>query len=76
MPKLSWQQWLRLWLSQQRRLLILSAASLLAVLLMIISNSSLLTLVPESPGISLPLLTLAQLGMAGLVVALVLIAFD
>jgi hypothetical protein len=76
MLKLRWQQRLRLWLWQQRRMLILSIASLLGVLLMILCNSWLLTRAPELPGMALPLLTLAQLGIAGLVVALVLIASD
>ena len=76
MLKLKWQQRLRLVLWQQRRLLILSAASLLAGLLMLAGNAMLLSLAPALPAMAVPLLTLGQLGIAGLLVTLVLIMSD
>ena len=76
MLKLKWQQRLRLWLWQQRRLLILIGASLLAATLMLAGNALLLSLVPALPLIAVPLLTLGQLGIAGLLVTLVLIVSD
>ncbi len=76
MLKLKWQQRLRLWFWQQRRSLVLSAASLLAAMLMLAGNAMLLSLVPALPVMAVPLLTLGQLGIAGLLVTLVLIAAD
>jgi hypothetical protein len=76
MLKLKWQQRLRLWLWQQRRSLVLSAASLLAAMLMLAGNAMLLSLAPALPLMAVPLLTLGQLGIAGLLVTLVLIAAD
>ena len=76
MLKLKWQQRLRLWLWQQRRYLILSSASLLAAMLMLASNAMFLSLAPALPAIAVPLLTLGQLGIAGLLVTLVLIVSD
>lgn len=76
MLKLKWQQRLRLWLWQQRRSLVLSAASLLAAMLMLAGNAMLLSLGPALPVMAVPLLTLGQLGIAGLLVTLVLIAAD
>lgn len=76
MLKLKWQQRLRLWLWQQRRHLILSGASLLAAMLMLASNAMFLSLAPALPAIAVPLLTLGQLGIAGLLVTLVLIVSD
>lgn len=76
MLKLKWQQRLRLWLWQQRRLLILSGASLLAGLLMLAGNAMFLALAPALPTMAVPLLTLGQLGIAGLLVTLILIAAD
>ena len=76
MLKLKWQQRLRLWLWQQRRSLVLSAASLLAAMLMLAGNAMLLSIVPALPVMAVPLLTLGQLGIAGLLVTLVLIAAD
>jgi hypothetical protein len=76
MLKLKWQQRLRLWLWQQRRYLILSSASLLAAVLMLASNAMFLSLAPALPAMAVPLLTLGQLGIAGLLVTLVLIAAD
>ena len=76
MLKLKWQQRLRLWLWQQRRHLILSGASLLAATLMLAGNAMLLSLAPALPAMAVPLLTLGQLGIAGLLVTLVLIMSD
>lgn len=76
MLKLKWQQRLRLWLWQQRRYLILSSASLLAAVLMLASNAMFLSLAPALPAMAVPLLTLGQLGIAGLLVTLVLIMSD
>ncbi len=76
MMKLKWQLRLRLWLWQQRRYLILSAASLLAAVLLLAGNAMLLSLVPALPAMAVPLLTMGQLGIAGLLVTLVLLAAD
>ena len=76
MLKLKWQQRLRLVLWQQRRYLILSGASLLAATLMLAGNAMLLSLAPALPPMAVPLLTLGQLGIAGLLVTLVLIMSD
>ncbi|MDZ7871061.1 MAG: hypothetical protein U5L02_17995 [Rheinheimera sp.] len=74
MLKLKWQHRLRLWAWQQRRLLILSGASLLAAVLLLAGNALLLSL--AVPAMAKPLLTLGQLGIAGLLVTLVLIVSD
>lgn len=71
MMKLKWQLRLRLWLWQQRRPLLLTGASLLAAILLLSLNSQ---LVPAA--FVFPLLTLMQLGIAGLLVLLVLILTD
>lgn len=76
MLKLNWQQKLRLWLWQQQRLLVLSGASLLAVILTLCTNLWLLAPVPALPLLTAPLLTLLQLGIAGLMIGLVLILLD
>lgn len=76
MLKLKWHQRLRLWLWQQQRLLILTGASLLACCLTLSTNLWLLAQVPELPALAAPLLTLAQLGIAGFIIGLLLILVD
>jgi DMSO/TMAO reductase YedYZ heme-binding membrane subunit len=76
MLKLTWQQRLRLWLWQQRRALILLAASLLTVVLTICYNLELMANVPELLTLPLLLLTLGQLGIAGIAVIMLLLLSD
>jgi len=71
MLKLSFRQKLRLWIWQQRRTLTFSLCSLVACGLTFWGNSLLFPANALSP-----LLTLAQLGVGGLLVILVIILSD